>query len=131
MSAVGDDVLGKEAEKQISAFGVKTERLQTVKAKKTGKCLVTLDEKGMPNYNLLNDVAYDFISYDKKIEKYGFDILAFGTLALRNENNRKPLNEIIKKQQFFGYLCRFKSQKTVLFGRNGQVCARKRNNLKI
>ena len=28
------------------------ELLQTVKAKKTGKCLVTLDEKGMPNYNL-------------------------------------------------------------------------------
>ena len=100
MSAVGDDVLGKEAEKQISAFGVKTELLQTVKAKKTGKCLVTLDEKGMPNYNLLNDVAYDFISYDKKIEKYGFDILAFGTLALRNENNRKTLNEIIKNNIF-------------------------------
>ncbi len=100
LSAVGDDVLGKEAEKQISAFGVKTELLQTVKAKKTGKCLVTLDEKGMPNYNLLNDVAYDFISYDKKIEKYGFDILAFGTLSLRNENNRKTLNEIIKNNSF-------------------------------
>ena len=61
---------------------------------------MTLDEKGMPNYNLLNDVAYDFISYDKKIEKYGFDILAFGTLALRNENNRKTLNEIKKTTVF-------------------------------
>lgn len=100
LSAVGDDALGANAKSSISDFGVKTELLETYKEKQTGKCLVTLDQKGMPCYNLLNDVAYDFISYNKRIEDYNFDVLAFGTLSLRNENNRATLNQIIGNNKF-------------------------------
>ena len=53
----------------------------------TGKCLVTLDDNQIPSYDLLDNVAYDYIK-KPDIDNEAFDVLYFGTLALRNENNK-------------------------------------------
>lgn len=96
ITAVGDDALGKKTVSEIENMGINTEYID-VSGKKTGKCLVTLDENQIPSYNLLDDVAYDYIE-SKKLS--GFDVLYFGTLALRNENNRKTLAKIISENSF-------------------------------
>ena len=94
LSAVGNDALGKEAVGTANLFGIKTDYVSVLSQKETGKCVVTLDENKIPSYELMTDVAYDFIEFP---EDDGFDLLYFGTLALRQEHNRKIVRNIIKK----------------------------------
>ncbi len=98
ITAVGRDELGNKTIEQIEKMGINTEFV-SYSEKETGKCLVWLDENRIPTYNLLNNVAYDYI---KKPEMKGnpFDVLYFGTLSLRNENNRKVLKQIISENEF-------------------------------
>lgn len=96
VSAVGNDSLGQETLNIVNDFGVKTDYINTVKNKDTGKCLVTLDENAVPGFDLLNDQAYDRIRFSDGMKADMIDLLYFGTLALRGENNRNALSEIIE-----------------------------------
>ncbi len=97
-TAVGDDDLGKETVSQINKLGINTSYI-SFSEKETGKCIVTLNEKQIPSYNLLDNVAYDYIKKPTFTEAF-FDVLYFGTLALRNENNRNVLKSIISEKYF-------------------------------
>jgi len=96
-TAVGNDELGKATVKAINSLNVNTE-LVSVSEKQTGQCLVTLDKNRVPSYNLLEDVAYDHITYAEDIS--GYDFLYFGTLALRSNGNFKVLEKLIKENSF-------------------------------
>jgi fructokinase len=98
LTAVGNDELGKETVLEIEKLGVNTDYIFTVE-KQTGRCLVTLDENSVPKYNLLNDVAYDCIQ-SPCIPNGFFDVLYFGSLALRGENNSTVLKKLIKENHF-------------------------------
>lgn len=95
LSAVGSDPLGDEAKNELTRFGVNATLLQTRTNKQTGKCLVTLDENALPNYELLQDVAYDYITFPQSLSSQRFDGLAFGTLALRSPYNLDTLRAVI------------------------------------
>ncbi len=97
-TAVGDDAFGKAAIAEIQKLGVDTSYI-TVSEKETGKCLVTLNDKQIPSYNLLDNVAYDYIEKPAVVNGF-FDVLYFGTLALRNENNRNVLKAILSESSF-------------------------------
>ena len=64
ISALGNDELGDAALECLHALGLDTSFVSYPNGKETGKCLVTLDERQIPSYNLLTDVAYDYISCD-------------------------------------------------------------------
>ncbi len=98
LSALGNDALGKEALGALDRLCVSHKYVKVLDNKQTGKCLVTLDEKSVPAYNLLSDVAYDYISCENVKEK--FDVLYFGTLALRSEYNLSELRKLINTSQF-------------------------------
>ncbi len=98
LSAVGDDELAKDTLKAVKGFNINTDYVETVNGKQTGKCLVTLDKKSVPSYNLLNDVAWDYISFNGK--KENFDALYFGTLALRSVHNRETLTTLLQNYRF-------------------------------
>ncbi len=95
LSAVGQDVPGKEAKEQVSAWGISTEYIAELSDKQTGCCLVTLNEQKVPGYNLLQDVAYDYIPCPKGEES--FDVLYFGTLSLRSAYNCNSLADLLNK----------------------------------
>lgn len=97
-SAVGDDDLGKETAELVKKHGVGTEYVSVASGKETGKCLVSLDKNGVPSFDLLDDVAYDHISFPDLSETP--DVIAFGTLALRHEGNIKILNRLLKSNDF-------------------------------
>lgn len=97
MSAVGRDDLGDRAMTEISALGVKTDLISRSN-KATGRCIVTLDERAVPSYDVLRDTAYDDISVTAA--PTGFEVLSFGTLALRGNNNRSCLKKIISGSTF-------------------------------
>lgn len=97
LSSIGDDKLGNEALEKISAWGVHRDYI-TVSSLPTGVCIVTLDELGVPAYDLKRGVAYDDIKFSGDIGN--FDVLYFGTLAQRSENNREVLKCLVKSGIF-------------------------------
>lgn len=99
ISAVGNDKLGALTQNSIEELGVSTRYLTVIEDKITGRCEVTLDENCHPKYDLADDVAYDYISVDRLLGKE-FDILYFGTLALRREYNRSSLNKLLADCNF-------------------------------
>lgn len=98
LSALGDDELGNEALNKLSLWKVNDEYVSVLSGKDTGKCLVTLDKQGVPTYNIVRDSAYDYIKCSSVSDE--FDALYFGTLALRNEYNRREISELIKSHSF-------------------------------
>ena len=99
LSSVGDDDLGKLALEALKNWDIKTDYVSVSKTNETGKCVVTLDSNGIPNYNLLDNVAYDYITKPDLLNE-SFDAFYFGSLALRNSNNRETVARILKDNTF-------------------------------
>lgn len=98
LTSVGNDDMGAKTINKIKDFGVKTDYVSVLNTLETGKCLVTLDCNKVPKYKLLNNVAYDNIVCENIPNN--FDVLYFGTLALRNGFNRNSLNELLNNHDF-------------------------------
>lgn len=99
MSAVGDDALGEEAFKKIALYGVHSEYVTALEEYSTGICRVTLDQNKIPTYTIEDVSAYDFIPLPSNLPQ-DFDALAFGTLALRREHNRRIIDRLLEKCDF-------------------------------
>lgn len=97
LSALGQDDLGREALEQVRAWNMRTDFVAMLADQPTGACVVTLDEKGMPTYDLKNNVAYDDISGEVAGD---FDVLYFGTLALRGDHNRASVKKLLAEKTF-------------------------------
>lgn len=98
ISAVGEDELGKEALSIIKDFGINTKYIASLSTLSTGRCIVSLNEKGIPTYDISKNVAYDRICATEKLR--GFDVLCIGTLALRESYNLNSLEKIIDDGEF-------------------------------
>lgn len=96
LSALGKDALGMAALSQLEAWGISTAYVSMLTDKPTGSCQVTLDAQAVPTYTLLSDVAYDYIPCDTVAET--FDVLYFGTLALRSVYNYESLQRLLNKR---------------------------------
>ena len=95
VSAVGDDELGNEI---LANFDEKQLECQIEKvAYPTGTVLVTLDEKGVPCYEIKEGVAWDNIPYTSALENLAKQTRAvcFGSLAQRNAVSRETINRFI------------------------------------
>lgn len=100
ISAIGNDELGARALDEIGKLGVKTCAIETSPDLPSGRCTVTLDKLGHPEYKIADISAYDAIRYTDNVPKE-CDVIAFGTLALRYKENRITLEKIFKA-------CRYK-----------------------
>ena len=95
VSAVGNDELGNEI---LANFAEKQLECQIEKvAYPTGTVLVTLDEKGVPCYEIKEGVAWDNIPYTPALENLAKQTRAvcFGSLAQRNAVSRETINRFI------------------------------------
>ena len=98
VSAVGCDRLGDKALEQIQKLGINTKYISELSNKETGKCYVSLDKNAVPSYEIVDDVAYDYIQMPKIDEN--IDIIVFGSLVLRNDNNKNVLKELLDTYSF-------------------------------
>ena len=121
LSSVGNDDLGYSALEIVNNFNVKTNFVSINEEKETGKCIVTLNENGVPSYNVLTDVAYDYIKAPENINNSKFDVFCFGTLALRSKENLETVKSILKNSNIKKIYCDinirppFFSDETILF----------------
>ncbi len=95
VSAIGDDELGREIVEKFNQRNLNF-RLETV-AYPTGTVQVTLDEKGIPCYEIKENVAWDNIPYSAELEEIARDCRAvcFGSLAQRSEVSRNTINRFL------------------------------------
>jgi fructokinase len=100
ISRVGEDELGKEATNFLISKGLLTNAIQLDNEHRTGAANITLDEKGVPNFIIEQNRAYDFINVNgstaAEILK-DIDCLYFGTLAQRNDVSRNSLHSLFNK----------------------------------
>lgn len=95
VSAIGNDELGRDMQKQFANRGVKSYLVQSDKP--TGQVLVQLDEKGVPQYEICEDVAWDNIPLTDELKELALktDVVCFGSLAQRAETSRQTINAFL------------------------------------
>jgi len=94
ISAVGKDELGEEIVQELDNNHI-AHCIESVDYP-TGTVEVTL-EKGIPTYNIIENVAWDHIPVSSKAIEIVKEAKAicFGTLAQRNMDSRKALTELL------------------------------------
>ena len=97
VSAVGQDTLGDELIRRVTAWGLDTKLIGVRVDKPTGLVRVKT-EKGGPAYSIVENVAWDWIELPKSLPPWvsRAQALVFGTLAQRTEHNRKPFGRLRK-----------------------------------
>lgn len=95
VSAVGDDVLGKEIRATFKEKKVKN-MIATVPYP-TGTVQVTLDAEGVPQYEIKEGVAWDNIPYTPELKALAAETKAvcFGSLAQRSVVSRNTINRFL------------------------------------
>ena len=95
VSAIGDDELGREIVEKFTENNLNF-RLETVDYP-TGTVQVTLDEKGIPCYEIMENVAWDNVPYSQELDVIAHNCCAvcFGSLAQRNEVTRNTINRFL------------------------------------
>lgn len=95
VSAVGDDVLGKEIIDNLTSKGLN--QLIAEVPYPTGTVQVEIDQAGIPQYEIKENVAWDNIPYTDKLEALAkcTKAVCFGSLAQRNVVSRNTINKFL------------------------------------
>jgi len=102
ISSVGEDTLGHELINKITAWNISTDGIQISTEHPTSQVIATIDEHHDAHYEIVENVAWDFIkALPADQEKLTMmDALVFGTLAARNQASRNTLFELIEASKF-------------------------------
>lgn len=95
VSAVGDDFLGDELRRRARAWGVDHRGIARVPPRPTGTVCAALDPDGIASYRIARRVAWDQIPFPRPRARSAPAALVFGTLALREEPNRRTLERLL------------------------------------
>jgi fructokinase len=97
VSRVGDDELGRELRARVRELGLSDEYIQTDRDHPTGTVQVTLDARAVPSYTITENVAWDNIAWDERLEALAKTCKAvcFGTLAQRAETTWDTVQEFL------------------------------------
>ena len=95
VSAVGDDALGREIVENFTSKGL-NQLIDTVPYP-TGTVQVEIDQAGIPQYEIKENVAWDNIPYTALLEQLAEKTKAvcFGSLAQRNVVSRNTINRFL------------------------------------
>lgn len=95
VSAVGDDALGKEIVENFTSKGLN--QLIAEVPYPTGTVQVEIDQAGIPQYDIKENVAWDNIPYADSLEALAkrTKAVCFGSLAQRNVVSRDTINRFL------------------------------------
>lgn len=97
LSKVGNDKAGREARQEIRRLGLSDENIQTDYEFPTGSVKVKIDKNGIPDFDIITDVAYDHIEINAEmIDAFSqSDCVCFGTLVQRYGISKNTLRELV------------------------------------
>lgn len=95
VSAVGADALGKEIQENLTSKGLN--HLIAEVSYPTGTVQVEIDQAGVPQYEIKENVAWDNIPYTSQLESLAkrTQAVCFGSLAQRNVVSRETINRFL------------------------------------
>lgn len=95
VSAVGEDKLGDETLAALDEKGLEYDMARVPYP--TGTVQVTLDEEGIPTYDIRENVAWDNIPFTPELEELARNCRAvcFGSLAQRNVVSRETIHKFL------------------------------------
>jgi len=98
VSKVGNDRLGEELKGFLTKMGFSTDYIQLDNEHRTSEVIATEGSNHEMNYDIIQPVAWDFISYDHKtatlVEQA--DLMVFGSLVARDRVTRETLYGLIE-----------------------------------
>jgi fructokinase len=91
VSRVGEDDMGRELVDLLEGLGLSCKQVQRDKERPTGRSLIEVDDEGVPTFNVVENVAWDFIEWTADLERLAkrADAVYFDTLALRAPASRE------------------------------------------
>lgn len=97
-SRIGDDPVGYEALDRLEQADVNITHIQRDATHPTGTALVQLDDKGKPNYTIVEDVAWDYFELIPDWQDLAAcaDAVCFGSLAQRSAESRDTIQRFLK-----------------------------------
>jgi fructokinase len=102
ISKVGNDELGNELLHQIKNWNISTDFIQIDNEKPTGTVIANFDEHGEAHYDIVNDIAWDYIKITQEQKELiqNSEAFVFGSLIARNEKSKNTLLELIELSKF-------------------------------
>lgn len=96
ISAIGNDALGDEILRELNEKGLKY--LLPRVEQETGTVQVTLDDEGIPSYEIKTGVAWDNIPFLPEIKQLSekCNCVCYGSLAQRSEVSRNTIKEFLR-----------------------------------
>jgi fructokinase len=102
ISRIGVDGNGKRILQRIEEAGFDPGDIQQDAAHPTGTVQVTLDNAGVPEFDIVSDVAYDFIEFSRsdheKLLRHA-DLLYFGTLVQRTARGFDQIQRFLQRRR--------------------------------
>src|SRR5262245_54023321 len=97
VTRLGRDDLGKKAFEKLQQLGMDTSFVQWDDEHPTGTVPVTVDDKGVPDFTITPNVAYDHLELTDELRRLAstVDCIYFGTLIQRSADSRRSLIELV------------------------------------
>ncbi|GAA4155988.1 carbohydrate kinase [Chryseobacterium ginsenosidimutans] len=98
LSKIGNDELGKKLTDQIKSWGIVTDYIQIDEKYPTSTVIAKIDEHNEATYEIINNVAWDFIEFlleHKELISHA-EAFVFGSLSARNEKSRETLLQLLE-----------------------------------
>jgi fructokinase len=101
VSRVGEDRNGREIRAAVKAHGFNPADLQVDARHATGTVAVSLNDTGVPTFDILPNVAYDYIDFTPAVGSLLEDcaLIYFGTLIQRTDRGFKNLQGILSARK--------------------------------
>ncbi len=102
LSRIGNDQLGHQLLNQIEDWGITTDFIQIDQEKATGTVLADFDEHGEAKYDIVQEVAWDYIRTlpeHKELIQHS-EAFVFGSLVTRSETSQNTLLELLEYSKF-------------------------------
>jgi len=105
ISAVGNDPRGDAALARLDAAGVNRDAVTQLPGRPTGIVAVTVDAKGQPTFDIVRDVAWDYLPWSRAVQDVAAraEAICFGTLAQRGAISRATIQRAIAATGIFAW----------------------------
>ncbi len=97
-SRVGSDALGEEAVERLKTLGLATDWVQRDANHPTGSVNVEIDPAGQARFEILENVAWDFLEFSPAWQELAqtADAVCFGSLAQRSPASRSSIRSFLR-----------------------------------
>lgn len=98
LSRTGHDELGKKLIEKISNWGISTDYIQTDNDHPTSTVMAKIDEHNEATYEIIDNVAWDYIEYIPEHNELiaNAEAFVFGSLSSRNEKTKNTLLQLLE-----------------------------------